>query len=485
MTHYPSPGQFRSADAFRDHLQAVAPDLDLLAEPGGPDGPLAQPLGLHLRTGAFTLANRFAIHPMEGWDGTADGLPSEHTLRRWQRFGHSGAALIWGGEAFAVVGDARANPNQLFLNDSADTERGLRDLLAALRRGREEIGGDPDAMLVGLQLTHSGRWSRPLGEPAPRIAYHHPVLDARLGLGPEHAPVHDDALDALVDRYVAAAALAHRVGFRFVDVKACHGYLLHELLGARMREGRHGGALENRARLFRAIVAAIRDAVPGLDVAVRVSIGDVFPYQPGDGRVGTPEGWDRELPWPHQFGIDRDDPRRIDLRESFEFLALVRDLGIRLVNLTLGSPYYVPHLQRPAVYPPSDGYLPPEDPLCGVAEHLRAARACNARFEELTFVGTGYSYLQEWLPHVAAHEVGAGHVDVVGIGRMALVYPELCRDVVEGRTLDRRRICRTFSDCTTAPRNGMISGCYPLDEYYRTRPDALRVQELRRKANEP
>jgi hypothetical protein len=156
------------------------------------------------------------------------------------------------------------------------------------------------------------------------------------------------------------------------------------------------------------------------------------------------------------------------------------ELGIRLVNLSLGSPYYCPHLQRPAAYPPSDGYLPPEDPLASVARHIRAVRRCKAAIPELCFVGSAYSYLQEWLPNVAEYEVREGHVDFVGLGRMVLVYPDIARDVLLGRPIDRKRICRTFSDCTTAPRNGMLSGCFPLDPYYKDLPEAARLKAIKR-----
>ena len=58
-------------------------------------------------------------------------------------------------------------------------------------------------------------------------------------------------------------------------------------------------------------------------------------------------------------------------------------------------------------------------------------------------------------------------LDAVGLGRMVLAYPELPADVLQGRPLQRRRICRTFSDCTSAPRAGLVSGCYPLDPHYK------------------
>ena len=174
------------------------------------------------------------------------------------------------------------------------------------------------------------------------------------------------------------------------------------------------------------------------------------------------------------FGLDE------PLAEPFAFLEMVRDLGITLVSLTFGSPYYCPHVQRPATYPPSDGYLPPEDPLASVCRHLRLTRRCKAAFPELVLVGAGYTYLQEYIAHVAQHEVRAGHVDLVGLGRLVLVYPELPADVLAGRPLQVKRLCRTFSDCTTAPRNGMVSGCYPLDPHYKSRPEAAELRVIKK-----
>jgi 2,4-dienoyl-CoA reductase-like NADH-dependent reductase (Old Yellow Enzyme family) len=474
---FKTPGQHKSFADFAAHWSQVAPDLGADESVRGASGPLGQPLQL----GKRTIGNRFAIHPMEGWDGTDEGLPSEDTLRRWRRFGASGAKLIWGGEAFAVTADGRANPHQLYLNPEVDVEAGLRALRAAVLEGHAQLGESSEDLYLGLQLTHSGRYARPTGAgPAPRIAYRHPVLDARVGVSSDEALLSDEELVAIQDAYVEAARKAHAVGFDFVDVKCCHGYLLHELLGAKTRSGRYGGGFEDRTRFFRETVERIRAACPGLEIGVRVSIADVFPYSPGEERRGEPRGWQEHLPYRFGFGVDEEDPRRVDLAESLRFLELVHSLGIRLVNLTLGSPYYNPHLQRPAAYPPSDGYQPPEDPLKQVAQHLAITRACKEAFPELILVGTGYTYLQEWLPNVAQHEVGAGHVDSVGLGRMVLSYPELPHDVLSGASLARKKICRTFSDCTTGPRKGLKSGCYPLDDHYRRREDAATLKQLKR-----
>jgi 2,4-dienoyl-CoA reductase-like NADH-dependent reductase (Old Yellow Enzyme family) len=158
------------------------------------------------------------------------------------------------------------------------------------------------------------------------------------------------------------------------------------------------------------------------------------------------------------------------------------DLGIEMVCITAGSPYYVPHIQRPAIFPPSDGYLPPEDPLVGVARQIRITREIKQKFPNLTIVGSAYSYLQEWLPNVAEAVIDKTMADFIGLGRMVLSYPEMPEDILKGNTLVRGKICRTFSDCTSAPRIGMISGCFPLDPYYKKMPEATKLKEFKKNA---
>lgn len=468
------PGHFRSAADLRAHLQTLGAGFGL-DDGYAAGGPLGQPLSLF----GQTVENRFVTHPMEGWDGTTEGAPSEHTLRRWRRFGQSGAGLIFGGEAFAVVPEGRANKNQLHLG--ADSERHLAQLLAEVRAGSAEAGGGSPGKppLTSLQLTHSGRFSRPHGPFAPRIAHHHPLLARKYNL-PENLPLLTDGeLEAIGEAYVRAATVAQRAGFDFVDVKCCHGYLLHELLASKTRQGSYGGTFGNRTRLFQQIVAGIRNACPGLGIAVRLSAADTVPFQRG---ASDPTGEPMSAPgfdWTqYHFGIGKDDPTRFDLAEPIQFVQMLQSLDIPLVNITLGSPYWNPHLQRPAAYPPSDGYQPPADPLLMVGQHLAVTRALVQACPKTTFVGTGYTYLQEWLPHVAQHEVAAGHVQMIGLGRLVLSYPDLPRDVLAGRPLQRKRLCRTFSDCTTGPRNGMLSGCFPLDPYYKEMPEAARVKAI-------
>jgi NADPH2 dehydrogenase len=473
MATYKKIAQLRNAAQFRDYLDALGVDLefDEVVE-SGPESPLAQPID----TDWVQIGNRFCVLPMEGWDGTTDGRPSDLTRRRWQRFGQSGAKLIWGGEAVAVCPDGRANPNQLMLNESTVEEiAALREILEQAHR---ENFGQINDLYIGLQLTHSGRFARPYDKKRlePRTAYRHPVLDRKFGIADDKPLLSDGEIRALIEDFVKAAVLAEKAGYAFVDVKHCHGYLGHEFLSAVDREGDFGGSFENRTRFLREITAGIRAEAPRLEIGVRLSAFDFVPFKPGDDRTGVPDS--PGAPYHYAFGGDATG-LGIDLTEPLRFLDLLTELGIPLVCITAGSPYYNPHIQRPAMFPPSDGYQPPEDPLVGVARQIGAVAALKSMKPDLIVVGSGYSYLQEWLPNVAQYAVRTGMVDSVGIGRMVLSYPELPRDVIEGRPIQRKLFCRTFSDCTTAPRNGMVSGCYPLDEFYKAREEYGVLMELK------
>ncbi len=473
MGEYPRVAALKTAADFLARLEALGVEMPFEAdrEPGA-SGPLGQPY----RAGGLHVRNRWAVLPMEGWDGTPDGRPSEATVRRWRRFGASGAGLVWGGEAVAVRPDGRANPNQLVINrDTVGDLAGLREALAAEHAA---VSGDADGLLVGLQLTHSGRFCRPRGRALePAILYRHPVLDRKFGLAQDHPVMDDDAIARLVEDFVEAARWAREAGFAFVDVKHCHGYLGHEFLSAVDRPGRYGGSFENRTRFLREVAAGIRAEVPGLELAVRFSAADLVPYRPGAEGTGEPD-----LPaggaYPYAFGGDGSG-LGFDLAEPRAFMDLLAELRVPLVCVTLGSPYYNPHIQRPALFPPSDGYQPPEDPLAGVARQIVVTAALKRHRPELAVVGSGYSYLQEWLPHVGQAVVRGGAADFIGIGRMVLSYPELPADALAGRPMRRKQICRTFSDCTTAPRNGLVSGCYPLDPYYKSRPEAQELAQIR------
>jgi len=476
-------GSVKGVSQFAEHLRAlqlqIPCDSEILSA-------AQSPLFSSLTRGSAKIGNRIAINPMEGWDATADGKPTENTLRRWRRFGQSGAKLIWGGEAVAVSHSARANPNQLVIADH--TRAGLARLRAELISHHKQTTGSDDGLLIGLQLTHSGRYCKPNShnQPEPRILYHHPILDRRLGLPRDFPLLTDGDIDGIIEEFHRAARIASEVGFDFVDIKHCHGYLGHEFLSAHTRDGKYGGSFENRTRFLCEVAQGIRATAPNLRLGVRVSAFDSVPFQPDPAQSakqklgpGVPEPHSDLIPYRWGFGVSATDPTQPDLAESIRFLTLLESLHISLVNLTAGSPYYTPHIQRPALYPPSDGYQPPEDPLVGVARQMEVARQLKRRFPNLILVGTAYSYLQDFLPNVAQAALRDGWVDAVGLGRMVLTYPEIFLDAAGSRSIQHKRVCRTFSDCTTAPRNGLPSGCYPLDSHFKNSAMAVQLNALK------
>ena len=474
---YKRVAALRNGPAFTAYIKEHQIDLPFdEVMRSGMDSPFAQKLVVD----DFIVGNRFTVLPMEGWDGTPDGRPTDLTTRRWERFGLSGAKLIWGGEAVAVRHDGRANPNQLMIN--RQNLKDLADLRQTLVDAHRHSMGDTSDLLIGLQLTHSGRFARPNDKKRlePYLAYDHPILNPKFGLPvPSTHVVSDGWLDDLVGDFTRAAVMAQEIGFDFVDLKHCHGYLGHELLSAVHRPGRYGGSFENRTRFLRELVKNIKRDAPGLKMGVRLSAFDFAPFQMGEDKIGIPVEIYENRDYAYAFGGDGSG-QGIDLTEPAAFLQLMEALGLKLVCITGGSPYYVPHIQRPAYTPPSDGYYPPEDPLLGVARQMWVTRQLKESFPNMVVVGSAYSCLQDWLPNVAQAALSLGWADSIGIGRMVLSYPEMPQDILSGQPLKRKLICRTFSDCTTAPRNGLVSGCYPLDELYKSSPEAELLEQAKR-----
>ncbi len=454
-------------------------------EHSGPDSPLAQTVAVSIN--GKRPGNRIVIHPMEGWDGTTTGGISDEMRRRWRRFGESGAKLICGAEAMAVRADGRANPNQLILVE--ENREGIAELVKNLKDAHLEHYGTVDDLVLGFQLTHSGRFCRPHSKAwESRVAFRHPILDRKFNVTSDSQVLSDGDVEELVAAYVRAARIAWEVGADFVDIKHCHGYLLHEFLGAHTRPGKYGGSFENRTRILREVIAGIRADGNPVDIGVRLSLFDKVPHRPDPDRAtpgklgpGIPEEFSDCLPYRFGFGVSQQDPTQIDLTETFAFVALCGELGVKVLNTTAGSPYYTPHLQRPAVFPPSDGYQPAYDPLVDVERQIQAVRKVREQApKDMLVVGSGYTYLQEFLAPVANAVLRLGWADAIGLGRAVLSYPTMLADAISGKAPEKKFICRTFSECTTAPRNGLISGCYPLDKFYTQKPEFARLKEIKK-----
>jgi 2,4-dienoyl-CoA reductase-like NADH-dependent reductase (Old Yellow Enzyme family) len=453
--------KYKTSETLLADAAALALDIRLNEDLS----PLFQPTTI----GGRPLGNRLAIQPMEGCDAEPDGSPGELTFRRYRRFGAGGAKLIWG-EACAVSPEARANPRQLVI-DAANIAA-LAGLIDTARQAHRQDNEHDADLLVGLQLTHSGRYSFK----QPILAQHDPLLDPRTIVdkstgataGPDQPLIADAELDRLLDRYTEAACLAAKAGFDFVDLKQCHRYLLNELLAARTREGKYGGSFENRTRFVRELTGRIRDACPGLIIATRLNAFDGIPYRKGsDGRgMACPFVPPVRSAW----GTREDDPCLPDLAEPIALIGMLRGLGVELVNVSMGNPYTSPHLVRPFEYPPPDGYESPEHPLAGVDRHFRLTAAVQSAYPELAVVGSGYSWLQAYAYQAGAANVAAGRATFMGIGRGALTQPDFAARLQRGQPLDKKRLCRTFSFCTALMRSkhndlGQFpTGCPPFDK---------------------
>ena len=389
--------------------------------------PLLEPLPFR----AHIMPNRLAIQPMEGCDGTADGRPSELTLRRYRRFGAGGAGLLWF-EATAVVSEGRANPRQLVA--SKETLGSLKQMLdSSLDEATKSTGSRPFTV---KQLTHSGRYSKP----EPLLGARVPELDNFMKIPDSAELLTDSYLASLPEKYAEAASIAMEAGFDAIDIKACHRYLMSELFGARMRPGRYGGSLENRTRLFMEALDAISSAVGGrIEIATRMNVYDAIQFPYGWGMSDRTEGH----PVP-------------DLSEPIDLIRRLYDKGIGLVDVTFGNPYYNPHIGRPFDI---GSYLPPEHPLERIATMIELTRQIKEAVPGMTIVATGYSWLRQFAPYVGAAVLKNGWADIIGFGRMAFAYPDFAKDLIETGHMDPKKSCISCSNCTVLMRDGMQAGC--------------------------
>lgn len=396
------------------------------------------PLFENLTVGSKKIPNCMAVQPMEGFDADTDGSPSELAFRRYRRYAEGGSGLIWF-EATSVGPEGRSNPHQLMISDRNMDD--FKRLVEKTRRSAYQMFGSSHEVFLVLQLTHSGRYSMPEGKPKPQVAGLNRILDKQ----PEKVHIlSDEELDRLQDKYVESAQLAGEAGFDGVDIKACHGYLLNELLAAHTRgNSRYGESFENRIRFLTEVIQRINEEVPGIQLAVRLSAYDGIPYG---------------------FGVSRDDSLDIDLSEPKKLVNQLVQLRCSLFNITVGNPYHNPHLGRPFDRPLHGAALPEEHPLEGVSRLLKITGEFQKAFPEVPFVGTGYSWLRHFIPYVGAAVVKQGAASLIGLGRSSLAYPNAPKDLMNRGSMDPDKVCITCSRCTELMRHSHLSGCVVQDK---------------------
>lgn len=393
------------------------------------------PIELHNRK----IENRIVFHPMEGCDGTSDGAVDELTRRRYLRFAKCGAGIIWF-EATAVTAEGRANPRQLFLNEN--TKNSFKNLVAEIKEvSMKENGFEP---IIIVQLTHSGRFSKPDGTPRPIVAYR----NSHWEIGKENQPymvVTDDYCKTISEKYRKSALLAEEVGFDGIDVKCCHGYLFNEFLSATERDGIYGGSLENRTRLYFECIDAVKNAVSeNVFVTTRLNACDCFPY-------------------PYGYGVDENN--NIDLTETKLIIKSLYEKGIRLINLTLGNPYLIPHINRPCMNAPEDGEI-------GMKRIYDVTKELKEEFADICFIASGLTYPGADAMKYAEKILDDGVADFAGFGRLTFAYPDFYKDYLEKGQLDKSRLCLKCSKCSQLMRAGTVAGCPVRDSevympYYR------------------
>jgi len=438
-----------------------------------------------VQAGYLTIPNSLAIHPMEGCDGDSQGRPGELTLRRYKRFAAGGAGLLWA-EATAVVPEGRANPRQLWINEK--NKDSFAAMVKMIRQTAAESIGAGHKPVIVLQLTHSGRYSKPEGVAYPMIPQRDPYRDALIPQQPPNPKaksripddwplVTDEYLDELQQAYVDAARIAFEVGFDAVDVKSCHGYLINELLASRNRKGKYGGSFENRTRFLLEVIDKIhKELGDDKPVVTRLGIYDAIPY---------PYGW----------GVDKDDYTKPDLTEPKKLIALLQKRGIKLIDITIANPYYNPHVGRPFNEPIIGGYEEPEHPLVGVARLINLTGEIQKEFPDIAFVGTGYSWLRTLFANVAAANKKNSLVTLAGGGRMSFAYPDFAKDIIKTGRMYPEKVCVACSACTQIMRDSGMTGCVvrdnkvygPIFEHGRMsdRDNLARLAQACRKCQEP
>ncbi|MBQ2704941.1 MAG: flavin oxidoreductase/NADH oxidase [Clostridia bacterium] len=420
---------YSSYDDFKTQNDLLGTNLPFSSDVGI----LNQPINVANKT----AYNRLACQAMEGCDGTADGRPDTLTKRRYDRFAKGGAGIIWY-EATAVMNEGRANPRQLYINDSTldDFKRQVADIKETAIKTN---GYEP---LIIMQATHSGRYSKPNGVPAPLIAYNNPIFEKGNPI-PTDRIVSDDYLDRVGEALVKGAILAEKAGFDGVDIKCCHRYLNSELLSAYNRDGRYGGSLENRTRLLReSVKGAIEGCSKDFIVSTRLNVYDGFPY-------------------PYGFGVKTDGSLDFDHTEPEWLIKQLYDYGMRIINITMGNPYFNPHVNRPFAL---GGYTAEEHPLEGVKRVLEGTVRLKAQIPDMAIISSALSYLGVAAPNVAAAYIKNNGFDFAGFGRTIFAYPDFAKDIMAKGKLDKNKICICCSKCTEIMRAGSTPGCVIRDK---------------------
>ncbi len=442
------PFTYKSLEAIRKKIL----DLDLSLPLSNNIEVLKQPLEFR----KMSIPNRLSIQPMEGFDAKVDGAPSELTLRRYKRYAKGGAGLIWF-EATSIVEEGRSNPHQLMLTEKNYKEfRNLLSLVRNLSKKTLNNLGFPNNCIFILQLNHSGRYSKYNNKKYPIRAYHNQELDHALGTTEKEGKViNDEELEDLEHIWIRKALIAKEAGFDGVDIKACHGYLISELLNSYKRlDSKYGGSpLEKRSLFLKNIVKGLRKKNNEFIITTRLGVFDGIPY-------------------PYGFGVKKKQnsivPLTVDLKEPIELINTLNDIGVEIFNITAGNPHYNSFVTRPYDTPIKGESIPPEHPLISVDRILSLCGAIKSQISnEIITISSGFSYLRQYAGFVASGLIEKKKTDICGFGRMALANPEFPKQLFQKGIINKNKSCITCSKCSEFMRYGKETGCAIRDPLYR------------------
>lgn len=418
LFHYRSVEEIQNRAASLNTFLPFAKDTQVLFHPA--------------RFDTITLPNRMGVAPMEGNDSNPDGSPSELTERRYLRNTLGGSALVWY-EAVSIVPEGRSSAHQLFLcAKNLDAFKRMNETLK--EEGLKRNGFEP---YLVMQANHSGRYSNPQGRPAPMIAYRNPIYE-KLREADDSCIVSDDYLKSLENKFGEAASLAKKAGFDAIDIKACHGYLLMELLSAYTRTGEYGGSFENRSKLLlHSIQNAKTFETDDFKVTARIGIYDGFP-------------------WPYGFGVKKDGDVTPDYTEAILLLKRIEATGVKMVNLTMGNPYVNSHVTRPFNH---GKYVPDEHPLYGMGRLINGIKKVKGSIPHVFVYASGPSFMREFCDLYAAGAIEQGFCDGMLFGRMSFANPNFANQIGLSGRIDKAQVCVACGKCGDLIRAGKPTGC--------------------------
>ena len=402
------------------------------------------------------IPNRLSIQPMEGFDAKSNGAPSELTLRRYKRYAKGGAGLIWF-EATAINMESRSNAHQLMI--SQENYKDFEKLVTIVRdlsnESLKELGFSRNCQLI-LQLNHSGRYSTVSGKRYPIRPYHNQDLDNALNVKEnEGTIITDEELKVLENIWIEKAILAEKAGFDGVDIKACHGYLISELLNSNQRvDSKYGGPdLKKRTLFLKNILKGIKKEINNLILTTRLGVYDGISY-------------------PYGFGVKREQtssfPPKMDLTEPIQLVKELSELGIYLFNITAGNPHYNPFITRPYDIPIKDGSTPPEHPLISTDRIVNLASLIKGGVtNKIITISSGLSYLREFAGFLAAGLIEQHKTDICGFGRMAFANPKFPIQLFKKGMINKKDSCITCSKCSQFMKEGKNIGCAIRDPLYK------------------